>query len=81
MNIDKSHDTGYAVGIDGEILLGLGKTVAEAWADARQNGTQHIIEHRGEDVQTYIVNDYAKWVEHGDGYNRNTFGDRVVRRD
>lgn len=77
---NKGHDmklSGYLVGIDGEILLGLGRTADEAWADARVNGSETIAQ-RGDDVQLYEVygeSEYLGYEEHGDGYNHNAFSE------
>lgn len=64
---------GYAVGIDGEILLGLGRAEKEALHDAQQNSGE-ILERRGADVGIYAIADQMRYeaIEtEGDGYEGN----------
>ena len=49
----------FALGISGEVVLGLGHTPDEAREDAEHNSCAEIIERRGADVKVYIVSDLA----------------------
>lgn len=66
---------GWVFGIEGEAMLGVGRTKREAYDDAMRNDAEGLLEKRGGDVYFYRCSERS-WIEayqEGDGYRGNAF--------
>ena len=66
---------GWVLGIEGEAMLGVGRTKREAYDDAMSNSGERFLEKRGGDVYFYPCSERS-WIEaneEGDGYRGNAF--------
>ena len=66
---------GWVLGIDGEAMLGVGRTKREAYDDAMSNNGERLLEKRGGDVYFYPCSErhLNKADREGDGYMSNSF--------